>query len=511
MQRSLIAASVIASILMGCNDAETAKSAVDTTVELSGMFPTDMMVASPMQKQSASMSDGASYSEAVAAIEDAGESLSSFGNRFDPAYFFGDVVDATCFGPPVKYENHPDSVGGTQDGELPSGDVGIWTATNGETEEACAAAELNSQMKGAASRVFMSLVSFAGMVGVAVADSSLPTRGNSTDLVDELNARISTVNFTTATLSRSSAGTWSYDIVFEYTNSNAHTNATTPQTIALKMEHHPGSTSSNYEGVIQYRMDDYFDPSGNCPADSGETGADITHNGSLHYHRNGDKVTLQHRFAGLCGHDQSAFTTDIADMDLNHLDATSTKWKNNFTIFTAEFDKDDTAGSYAYTWQAGDGDAASRILFVGLNSNGNNGEAYYGYGNKVQTSTSGDITGFYCNWAGPGNNHTLHNYAQRQFLTYDSTDKRYELSSSASSNITYAPVDSCSYTAGSGFKYDTDIDVTNGQPNSDALDDETDSTVNVDLMDLVSGGTTYTDIMSVIKGRGFDKPSYPVP
>ncbi|RDL45299.1 hypothetical protein DN730_06730 [Marinomonas piezotolerans] len=517
MKKTVIYLAITAAIA-GCNsDSDSDTSASSTKDALNGIFPTGMMVTSPTQRVSASkLSDGASFKEASEAVEDAGEAAATFSSRFDPAYFFGDVVDAECFGPPVAYDNHPD---GTDAADLtdrsfpalPSGDVGIWTAANGTTTEACAAAQLNSQMKGAASRVFMSMVSFAGMVATASANGiSLPTAGNSISLTSELDARLpSSISVTTATLAKSATGVWSYTLVLEYTDPTPPTGATTPQTISLSMEHHPGTSNSAYEGVINYKMDDYFNPSGNCTADT-HGGSSTTNNGSLHYKRNGDDINFQHRYAGLCGHDQDGLSESITGMTLKHV-APNSAWKNNFTILTSDFDKSDMSGSYAYTWQAGDNDSAARILFVGLNSNNNNGEAYYGYGDQVQNSTSGDILGFYCNWAGPGQTATRHDYAQRQFLTYDATDQRYELSSAASSNITYAPTNSCTYAAGSGFVYDKDIDVTNGIPDTDALTDESDVSVSIDLMDKTVGTTTYSTIMEAIAGRGYNKPTYPAP
>ncbi|WCN11835.1 hypothetical protein GV054_01765 [Marinomonas mediterranea] len=512
----------------GSSSSSSNSSSSSVAVEMEGKFPTGLSVASPLQRSSSATTasrmlnrtaSDAKYSmEAISTeIEAVSASASAFSSKFDISHFFTDVGSAECFGPAVPYANHPDGTAGNS-GTLPSGDVGIWTETNGSTNEACAAAELNAQMRGAANRTFMSMMSFAGLLAVARLDGvSLPTAGGTpVDLNSSLSSRMpSSISVTTAQLSQSSAGVWSYTLEFEYTDSTPPTGATTPQIIGLRMEHTPGSSSTAYEGVIQYQMDDYYSPSGNCTADT-HGGANITHNGSLHYKRNGDNIVTQHRYGNLCGHDQTNFSEAITGKTLQHLSPTSA-WDNNFSILTAEFDRTDRSGSYAYTWQAGFGDGSSRILFVGLNSGGNDGESYYGYGDSVNTSTSGDITGLYCNWAGPGT-HTLHAYAQRQFLSYSSSSNQYELSSSASSNIRYAPTTSCLYeteVTGNEFRYDRDID--------SVLTDETDVTAlvyssgsaptgynDLDLMSPTIGSTTYTSIMdAIVNGRHFSKPTYP--
>ncbi len=535
---SKVAALLLFTFLVGCNggndsdDSSTEVSSVsdtsdsstddtsttndsDTSTDEVQLFPNKMMVSSPTQRTSSvSFSNGVAFDDAVTVIDESLSSTQNLSSHFDPTYFFTDVISAECFGPSVDYTDHSDGVVNNS-GTLPSGDVGIWLETM-PSGEVCAAAELNAQMKGTTNRVLMSLISFGGLIAVANANSiSLPPVGTSILLTTEMNALgLTNTTFNLVSLSQSLSNVWTYTIDFNFIHNSVSKN------IVLSMEHDPGSDLAHYEGVIQYQMDDFYDPSGNCSVTSG-TGSDITHNGSVHYKRDNDNITFQHRYGMLCNHGQTAFSSTLPSSStfltktvLNPNDS-SNQWKNNFSIVTANFDKTHLGGEYAYIWQAGDLDAASRTLLVGLNSN-QTGEAYYGYGNRVQTSTVGSITGFYCNWAGPGSGHTVHQYAQRQHMTFNSSSQVFEPSNVAASDITYAPNDSCTYT-GSGlnaFRYDRDIDRD--------LTDETDATAQVypsgtapsgslefDLMDVDYAGTVYATVMDVILARGYTAPTYP--
>ena len=62
----------------------------------------------------------------------------------------------SCYGPALYYKNHKNYAGATSPGTctvsgaangcLPTGDLGLWSATNGSNGEACAAAKMNSKM-----------------------------------------------------------------------------------------------------------------------------------------------------------------------------------------------------------------------------------------------------------------------------------------------------------------------------------------------------------------------------
>jgi hypothetical protein len=85
-------------------------------------------------------------------------------------------------------------------------------------------------------------------------------------------------------------------------------------------------------------------------------------------------------------------------------------WANNFSIFRADFNPVNNAGTYAYSWQAGAGDSHSRVLNVGIaGPDALQGDAWFGFGQSLLSGAelAGTINGFICNWAGPGADHSL--------------------------------------------------------------------------------------------------------
>ena len=82
-------------------------------------------------------------------------------NVFTPNLLFATSIDAQCYGPNLLYKNNPD-VNTTNSGELPSGDLGIWTLNEGNTTQACTAAQLDARMKGVKERSLAGLFLLAG-------------------------------------------------------------------------------------------------------------------------------------------------------------------------------------------------------------------------------------------------------------------------------------------------------------------------------------------------------------
>lgn len=440
------------------------------------------------------------YSSALETINDIIDGSATVSGSFDPTLFLQGPMTADCFGPSLAYQDHPD--GSTPNsGTLPTGDLGIWQETEADGE-VCAAAQLNAQLKGVSDASNMALISLASLIQVANDNSlAVPTAGTSLNLTTEMNAlSISSTTFTQASISQSLSGQWSYDLSFTYLDSSSHD-------IAVSLTHDP-SSSDNYEGLLTYMVDDFFDPAGNCPITSG-TGADITYNGSLHYILDdANSLRFQQRYASLCGHGQSGLSEALSSSTVSgSVLSPSSSWRNNFSIFTAELDPNDMSGSYSYTWQAGDGDSDSRIFNLGLNPHTpQDGESYFGYGPRVQSATDGTIDGFYCNWAGPGNSHSKLDYAQRQHITYNSSTGQFEPSNSGASDITYAPTDSCLYDGTGSFAYDRNQDgLLNDDISQLMVTDPATSGLGLDLMDKMS----YSDITESIDNRGYDAPNYP--
>ncbi|MFZ9887324.1 MAG: hypothetical protein ACO3JL_07465, partial [Myxococcota bacterium] len=474
-------------------------------------FPGGLALVSPLAGGQAASPQGANFAisgsgptfddvtETIAAVLDGGLSISA---AFEPRSFLARPGRAACFGPELGYENHPDAVGPMASGRLPTGDLGFWSATEGATTEACAAAQLNARLAGTSDAANTALIASAALVAAANAGPGLPGTGATIDVLTQMNgAAIPSTTFDRATLGLDTSGVWRYEIAFTFIDGG------TTHDVTAWLEHVPAA-DGGYEGLLSWVVDDSFN-GGNC----GPGPNDVSHNHSLHYLRdaNGD-LTYQHRQGTFCGHSASGLAAAVTSEVLtgNIVDPT-TLWADNFAIFTADFDPANQSGSYAYTWQAGFGDSDSRILFVGLNDHDPvDGEAYYGYGDKVQTATAGDVLGFYCSWAAPGSTHTRHPYAQRQFVSYDAASGLFVLPSAAASNITYAPTNSCLYDGSGTFAYDRDLSGTiDGSDISIVVEDAAPGELEFDLMDTTVGPTTYGSIMETIAGRGFNKPNYP--
>lgn len=486
-----------------------------------GTFPRGLAIASPVGVQDNSsvaalrigravtgFGANSDYMAAIDDIEAVLDGTASFADTFDAQLFLSRPTLTNCFGPTLDYSDHPD--GGSGSGNLPSGDLGIWKDTD-DSGNACAAAQLDSQMAGVSARGVQALVVLAGMVNAAnTAGVALPTAGTSIDLTDEMNAlSVANVGFSTATLALDGDGeTWSYQVSFTYTDPefNAHD-------ISITMKHDPGVDANHYEGVLTYQVDDEFS-GGHCPSN------DVTYNGSIYYNRTAETaMQLNARDGMYCGHGRSAALVTDADLDASGTfqvidpddtyDAgTGAGWANNFSILGAAFDPTSLEGDYTYAWQAGYGDSNSRIMSIGVNADATDGEAYYGFGDPVQ-STDGTIGGFFCSWAGPGSTHTLHTYAQRQFIQYNAATSKFDVPGGGS-DIVYAPTNSCTYEA-AGFWYDRDLDTANDETDAQIqvyASGAPDGYMNLDLMEAVdTDGDGTATVGEKIAQRGFNQPA----
>ena len=441
--------------------------------------------------------------------------------------------DADCYGPYLPFEHHPDvsstASDDVRDGELPSGDLGLWTVTEGDTDEACAAAQLNARLQSVNDKNTVALMSLASMVSAYETEGNAwpsdVAAGSSVDLVEAMNdLGIADTNFTAATMALDSVGVqWTYHLEVTYSLNLID------YKIVVNLEHVPGSTEGTYEGLLTFLVNDTF-TDGNC----GEGENDVTLNGSLHYiHASESSVVLQYRETQFCDHDvdgiQTPVSSDVVSGNVVSVASTesfSDTWENNFTVFTAEFDPDTLGGSYSFAWQAGYNDSHSRILNVGLEAV-EAGEAYFGFGDRIQNSEfDGGVKGFICNWAGPGNDHTLRDYVQRQHITLDIdlglyTPTNHSDADNDSSDITYAPTNSCKYDSledggfvfgGDRFEYDRNLDLALDSTDiGDVVDSVTDSATQLEFgLRGVSDSSSAESIWGYItEDRGYDLPEYP--
>ena len=484
-------------------------------LDLGGSFPQGLMVASPTATEDLGGAlpllamgmesvPNTKYEQAISQINDLLSGETPVQDTYTPGLFFSVAGNANCYGPKLLYENHPDGPDGTPQGSdsfpsLPTGDLGLWLATE-DDGEACAAAQLNAQLEGAKDQSFIALMTVASMIS-AYQDAGFTwpddvVAGDPIDMAAAMGGLgIADTTFNSASIELSADGSqWTYSVDLTYTMDF------TAYDIVVELIHVPGSSEDDYEGLLTYMANSSFG-GGNCLTD------DVTLNGSLHYIRNSETdMRMQSRTATVCDHDSSVITeavdsTAISGNVLNPAES----WGNNFAVFTAEYDPTSLQGLYNYVWQAGEGDSHARIFNFGLET-ASSGESYFGYGDTVD-QTDGSILGFICNWAGPGNDHTLQDYAQRQHFTYNETSGLFEPTNEAASDIIYAPTNSCTYDGSGTFVYDSNID--------GDLADETSDTVNVGAgevleLDLMEPALPAANIWEhITDNRGFNLPLYP--
>ncbi len=480
-----------------------------TNASWARLFPVDLAVASPLLMENvvnAAAADGSwttGYAVATAEIYSVLTGATAITDLFDPAALLTVGADAACYGPTLHYRNHPDD-GGSGAGQLPRGDLGIWQEVD-STGDACAAAQINARLNGAEQQSQASLLLMAALIRAADdAGLPLPTTGGVLDVTAAINAvGIPHVTFTLATISYDAVtGTWTYYAEFTYLDPGDGSS----HAMVVSLEYTPDATSPTtaYEGVMHYRANDE-QMWGNCPGGGGGSATKpVTHNGTLAFVRLGaDELRIQQRAGAFCGHDVDARTAGIVDPTKN--------WGDNYASFTANFNPTTMAGDYAYAWQAGVHDRATRVLNLGINNFAPlDGEAYFGYGARVQDDADGVFVaqGMYCNWAAPGAASSLQPYAQRQFVTFNSTTGHFE-TPTGGSDLRYAPTNSCQYDGDGAFWYDRNLNGVEDETPDDLI--VTPGAVNpLDLMEAIdSNGDGMATIAEKIASRGYNAPVAP--
>ena len=455
-------------------------------------------------------------------------SPSSLSSYLDMADFFRTAQNAQdCYGPTLDYEEHPDGTAGNS-GQLPSGDLGIWRETMPDenddgVEEACAAAQLNAQMDAVESRSTMALAVLAAMKANydATGDADI-----SADLPIGMDS--SGVDFLVEEIDGGTLSSYYITLLADYNDDGVD------EEVSITLVHEQDDSSDHlYEGLLTLEIKDSFN-GGNCGA--GEN--DVTRYTSVHYVKNAETdLRLQSREAQFCGNAEGdsvahgAFSESVQGQSVyitGFVLSPLADWSDNFSVYTAAYDPTavdgELEGRYTYTWQAGNFDSHARILDVGLSA-GVAGESWFGYGDRVQDVAAvnefGIIGGFICNWAGPNGDHTLMDYAQRQHLTLDTTAGIYTVNDNgSSSNITFAPTNSCEYDGAGSFIYDRDVDGDLFNETTDTVIVDDSAILFLDLLAVdypgdftgdVDATNDIPDIWEVItNARGFSLPAYPI-
>lgn len=482
----LLAATLFAACGATSNSAGTRVGNPPTTTSSTEAFPQGLAITSPLETATQASNNlsltralatadstlyATSYALATEAIDAIlnGDTVSDC--AFDPDAFLESSTNADCYGPEIEYLNHPNAnLGDPDDGNLPTGDVGLWNENEGDTTEACAAAQLNARMSGVKQKAIAALKTLASMICVAnVNEIDLPENGETLDLTTEMNAMATAngfdVSFAAATLAQDTVDSnpaYSYDLEFSVTTNTDDIN------MQLAMTHIPlTDANATYQGRFSYKVANPNSTGMNC---GGTPGSDSTDAGSVLYNLSAtDALSLRFDSANYCGADADAITAEgVLDpedsFDTMNPTANPDGWGNDYNILIADLDPITTEGSYSYSWQAGSLDDRARIFNIKLTTDTDSellsGNAFFGFGNAVTDSGfDGNIDGFICNWAGPGNSHDEVPYVQHQEITEDSLSGIFT-SISDTLAIAYAPTTSCAYNGSGTFEYDSDADGT---------------------------------------------------
>lgn len=493
----------------GCGSNEAGTRVGNPPTPTTQAYPSSLAITSPLQSAdefSTSISESflvspdslyaTSYSKAIDSIQAILEGTQISACKPDLVPLTSQSGDATCYGPTIDYQNHPDALQGQpDDGQLPSGDVGMWTANEGETNQACAAAQLNQKMAGLQFKSQAALEVLASLICVSnVNDIDLPANGETSDLVTEMNSMATQNNlnatFSTATLSldtSSGNNTYSYSLVFEYTDNNSKT-----RTVTVNMSHRAlDDDNTTYQGRFSYVINPSDFTGGNCPP-GGTTDA-----GSTLYHlSSATDLKLSAETGTFCGEDTNPVgSSGLLDASDKFNQATNPDgWGNNYNLMIANFNPSTTEGNYSFAWQAGPLDDNTRTFNLTLDQDADtsrlSGTAFFGFGDPID-QTDGSIKGFICNWAGPGSNHNLKDFAQKQVISENETDGTFQ---ATTSNLNYAPTNSCTYDGSGNFSYDSDadgtIDTNPSTPVSSDLTALTDSDSNGEFDQFSDSGFT---------------------
>ena len=440
----------------------------------------------------------------------------------DVLALFSSGTNAGCYGPSIVYATHQDAGSGLDNGTLPSGDLGLWTATDSATGSPCIAAEMSKRVTGVKARAVQGLVLAAAMRGVIAASGGLlamPAAGSTTDITTAfqtlLRAKVpalTTANVIVATVGLNGAGTtYTYRLVL---NTGSMSGLTGIGGEVL-LTHTPGaSAATQYDGVLQVAVfTNDPDPAFGCTDATDPTNASLYQRSvvsTLKYSRNGSQIDFGSRDSSYCGHPagstsstnwaaEVASLTSDGQLDptvklLSNTRGTTNGWRGNFSRFAGSYSRTTVAGDFLYAWQAGTGDSNSRTLAMHTSYDSSSDtrslQGFFAFAGDVAT-TGGDLLGMICNWAGPGNSHTPLSFFQSQTASLGPSDSAYV---AGTSKITYAPTTSCSSTT---TQFELDI----GASHSLAVNEGVGTAAD---LDAPSGSLT---VEGEIESRGYAKPS----
>ena len=294
----------------GGTTATTTTATTTTTDSTTGKtVPGDLVISSPTATSSASTSIskrvfwtkaevGDAAADDFASKKTALQALIAGTNDCKFTMALPSVTSTSCYAPSVNYLGHPD--GSPNSGQMPSGDLAIWNATQGT--QACAAAKMTELVEKVAS-IVDNMVSVFGAVACAgkKASIALPAIGSSVDLASALSTYVSVtgLTFSAATLERL-ADSGANPVYKLRVRMSMSLGGATAQTAKIVLKHIPTATdNSTYKGKVSMTMNQAQGEGSNC-AGSGASG--VTQAGTILYEKtSATAMSYEMKFAQFCG------------------------------------------------------------------------------------------------------------------------------------------------------------------------------------------------------------------
>lgn len=391
---------------------------------------------------------------------------------------------ATCYGQTVGYTHHDNASGAS--GTLPAGEVAIWRATDdSSTPQACAVAEVNAQSQALGAQAHQAVLMLAALRDQVANNSNgsvaMPAAGGTTDVTSVANTLLAPalpgVSIQSASVALSAGGSeYTYRLLL---TRGSGANA---QSLEISMLHTPADTDAHFAGTLRMALS-YLstDASIGCSdqLDSSSGRYKVARLTSVGYNRQDQWLSLRLRAGQYCGKstsntqfDDLAATAMSGELDpavylTGNVRGTTKGWRQGFVRMGNDLLVSAQTSDFMLAWQDQPLNGTSHArLFAGHSSLDTGAQSrtlalFHGYTNDI-SATDGTMLGMACNWNGPGSTKTLHNAYQYQSVSLSSSATSWGL---LSSNIAYAPTNSCQSSSSMSFDANGDgvLDSAEGQ------------------------------------------------
>ena len=346
----------------------------------------------------------------------------------------------TCFGPRLYFQYHLDGDSRMSENcdsgicQLPIGDLGLWTDSEGDTGEACAAAKMNSDIKYVSG--FTDMAKVVQSVVECLANNETITRPSSStvDIKDAVNTAVQNekLDFSAVTWTEAS-GVYTINLQVGESGSGGNVNIKTDKSGTPSIINVWGFFGGNDDGgLAAVDVNSYLAF-------------------SLYGAESGTATNMKFISAVFEGTEPDTATNGDV-FDANNMIKLDSSWNMDHRTILMNDAGDGTSDKLMkYSWIAGNGapslrapDSYSRTFMASVNAAKTAGVAYYGYGYGTDDAAERmTITNFICNWTGP-NNDQMHDSAgplkaQKQVLSKNSSGTWI----ASESLINYAPTRSC--------------------------------------------------------------------